>query len=384
MKKFILLFFIPVLLLSCGGEKTVADLPLFSKEAFDAVVDGKPVSLYTLRNGNGMAVQLTNYGARIVDIWVPTAQGEFIDVTTGFENIGSYLNAQDGSHGPIVGRYGNRIAKGKFEIDGNEYTLELNDKGNHIHGGSEGFASKVWDAKETVTSGGVPAVVMSYRSEDGEAGYPGNLDLEVKFTLTDKNELVIEYNGTTDAPTVLNPTSHPYFNLHGNTNKHITSHIVTIYADHYTPTDPGLIPTGEIVKVEGTPLDFRKPEVVGARIDDDFDALKYGGGYDHNFVLNKKRAPGVPELAAEVYEPSTGVVMKVLTDRPGVQFYTANHMDGSEMGKHGKPHNRRAGLAFETQNFPDSPNHENFPSAVLRPGETYTHTCIYSFGVREE
>lgn len=383
MKKLVFFALFLTFVYACCGDKTAGVPELFPKEAFDKVLDGKQISIYTLRNDNGMAVQLTNYGARMVSVWVPSADGEFRDVIMGFESIEGYLSANDQNSGPVVGRYGNRIGKGKFTLDGKEYTLQVNNGENHLHGGDTGFAFQVWDAAETKTASGDPAVVMKYRAKDGEGGYPGNLDIEVEFSLTAKNEFFVKYKAVADAPTVLNPTIHPYFNLHGTTSASTNSHYMTIYADYYTPTDAGLIPTGEIASVGGTPLDFRKATAIGERIESDFQDIVYGLGYDHNFVLNKKGTAGKTELAAEVYEPSTGIVLKVLTDQPGMQFYSGNFMDGTDTGKYGNVNYYRTGIALETQNFPDAPNHGNFPSSVLRPGETYTHTCVYAFGVRE-
>lgn len=369
-----------VLLAACATENKPAAPELFEAAAFQTEIGGKQTSLYTLTNANGMAVQLTNYGARIVDLWVPAKDGSFKDVVMGFENIEGYLKAKDINNGPVVGRYGNRIGKGRFTLDGTEYQLTINEGENHLHGGTGGFSSRVWDAVQEGNS-----VAFSYLSPDGEDGYPGNMNIKAVYTLTDDNQLVITYEATTDAPTILNPTSHSYFNLHGTNDLSTNSHVLTIYADSFTPTDAALIPTGEIATVEGTPLDFRTATAVGERIESDFEAIKLGGGYDHNWILTKGNADKdvkTVELAAEAYEPSTGIVMKVLTDQPAIQFYSGNFMDGSDAGKRGNVNNYRSGIALETQNYPDAPNHENFPSAVLRPGETYTQTCVYKFEVK--
>ncbi len=375
-----LFLFAAVALLAAGCCDRQAGAPqLFDAAAFQAGVGGKQTSLYTLQNANGMAVQVTNYGARIVDVWVPAIDGSFKDVVMGFETIDGYLNAKDINNGPVVGRFGNRIGKGRFSLDGVDYQLTINNGENHLHGGKGGFSSRVWDAVQQGNT-----VTMSYLSPDGEDGYPGNLAIRVAYTLTDSNELVIQYAATTDAPTILNPTSHSYFNLHGTNDASTDSHVLAIYADSFTPTDAGLIPTGEIASVEGTPLDFRTPTPIGERIGSDFEPIVFGGGYDHNWILTKKHAPGAVELAAEVYEPATGITMDVLTDQPGMQFYSGNFMNGTEQGKRGNMNNYRTGIALETQNYPDAPNHPDFPSAVLRPGETYTQTCIYKFGVRAE
>ena len=337
-----------------------------------------------MQNANGMTVQLTNYGARIAALWVPSADG-FKDVVWGYDSIDAYLNAGDKYSGPVVGRYGNRIKDGKFTLDGKEYRLTVNENGNQLHGGAGGFSTKVWDAEQFTDAEGNPAVKMTYLSADGEEGYPGNLTISVTYTLTPENEVAIDYSATTDAPTVLNPTSHVYYNLHGTSAKSTDSHLMTIYADGYTPTDAELIPTGEIAPVEGTPMDFRTATAIGARMDTpDFEPLRFGKGYDHNWVLNKT-TDGThtgAHIAAEVYEPETGIVMKIYTDQPGLQFYAGQGMDGKETGKRGDIHNVRSGIALETQNFPDAPNHENFPSSVLRPGETYTQHTVYAFSLK--
>jgi len=380
MKKILLSFMVFTFIFSsCTSNKKTAQL--FPQSNFDTIVNGKKVSVYTLKNANGMTAQVTNYGARLVDLWVPDKEGNFRDVIWGFENIKGYLNATDMFAGPIVGRYGNRIGKGQFTLDGKPYQLTLNDHGNQLHGGMNGFYKKVWDARAFKNEKGEDAVELSYLSPAGEEGYPGNLTLKVTYAITSNNELTINYAATTDAATILNPTSHCYFNLHGTTAQSSNSHIVTIFADKYTATDSLLIPTGEITTVENTPLDFRKPTPVGERIKADFMALKYGKGYDHNFVLNKKT--GEISLAAEVYEPATGIVMKVSTDQPAIQFYSGNFMDGKDLGKRGDKHNYRTGIALEAQNYPDAPNHANFPTAVLKPGETYKQVSIYAFEIKK-
>ena len=380
MKKTLLLFLILVFVFSaCNSNKKSSQV--FPQNNFDTIFGGKKVSIYTLKNANGMTAQITNYGARLVDLWVPDKDGKFQDVVWGFEKISGYLNANDLYAGPIVGRYGNRIGKGKFSIDGKAYQLTLNNHGNQLHGGAKGFFTKVWNARLFKNEKGEDALELSYLSPAGEEGYPGNLTIKVIYAITANNELSINYQATTDSTTIINPTSHVYFNLHGTTAQSSNSHIVTINADKYTPTDSLLIPTGEIASVENTPLDFRKPTAVGKRIKMDFLALKYGKGYDHNYVLNKKA--GEISLAAEVYEPTTGIVMKVSTDQPAIQFYSGNFMDGQDTGKRGDKHNYRTGIALEAQNYPDAPNHANFPTAVLKPGETYKQTTIYAFETKK-
>ena len=373
--------------MACAGctENKGTGIELLPDEAFSKVIDGESTGIYTLENSNGMTVQLTNYGARIVALWVPSADGTFKDVVWGYGSIDAYLNAKDKYSGPVVGRYGNRIKDGKFSLDGKEYQLTVNENGNQLHGGAGGFSTKIWDAEQFTDKAGNPAVKMTYLSPDGEEGYPGNLTISVTYTLTQENEVVIDYSATTDAPTILNPTSHVYYNLHGTSAKSTDSHLMTIYADGYTPTDDELIPTGEIAPVKGTPMDFRTATAIGARMDTtDFEPLRLGTGHDHNWVLNKT-SDGTHKgahIAAEVYEPETGIVMKIYTDQPGLQFYAGQGMNGKETGKRGEVHNVRSGIALETQNFPDAPHHENFPSSVLRPGETYTHHTVYAFSLK--
>lgn len=372
--------FLSVIFISCNP--THKNIPLLQTANFDTTLLGKKVSLFTLSNKNGMTAQLTNYGARLVSLWVLSNDDSFKDVVWGYESIKDYLNATDQYAGPIVGRYGNRIGNGQFSLDGRKYQLTLNENQNQIHGGSGGFSSKIWTAKQLKNIQGEEMLEITYFSRDGEEGYPGNLQIKVTYTLTKDNKLCLNYQATADSTTILNPTSHVYYNLNGTTTKIINSHILTLFADKYTPTDSHLIPTGEIATLDNTPLDFREPTLIGQRINDEFLALKYGKGYDHNFVLNKES--GEIKLAAEVYEPSTGIVMKVITDQPGIQFYSGNFMNGVDKGKRGEKHSYRSGFALETQNFPDAPNHSNFPSAVLKPGMTYHQTCIYEFSVKKK
>lgn len=379
MRRIFLFLTASVLLGSCTNDPGGNGVELLDDEAFRTEIDGRQTGLYTLCNDNGMTVQITNYGARIVALWVPSADGVFRDVVWGFEKIGDYIASTDNYCGPIVGRYGNRIGKGRFTLDGREYRLSINNGENHLHGGSGGFECRVWEAEEFTSPEGDPALALSYRSPDGEEGYPGNLDITVTYTLTRNNELKIDYSATTDAPTVLNPTSHVYYNLHGTTARSTDSHLLTIHASRFTPTDAGLIPTGELLEVEGTPLDFRTPRTIGERIDDrSYEPLRFGNGYDHNWVLDNYR-PHEIAPAAELYEPATGIRMRILTDLPGLQFYAGQGMDGRETGKRGDRHAFRTGIALETQNFPDAPNHPNFPSAVLRPGEVYSQHTVYAF-----
>jgi len=379
MRKYIVLAFIWVSFI--GSAFAAKPAQLIHASSFDTLLVGKKVQLYTLKNDKGMVVQISNYGARIVALWVPDKSGEMTDVVWGFSSIKDYLKATDVCAGPVVGRYANRIGKGQFSLNGKNYQLTLNNNGNQLHGGSNGFFTKVWSARQFKNSKGEDALELIYISPDGEEGYPGTLTAKVVYTVTGQNELKISYEATTDAATVINLTSHAYFNLHGTTQKSTNSHVLTIFADKYTPTDSLLIPTGEIASLTGTPLDFRKPTSIGQRIGANFKSLKYGKGYDHNYVLNKKM--GEIALVAEVYEPANGIIMKLTTDQPGLQFYSGNFMDGVDAGKRGDRHNYRCGFALETQNFPDAPNHANFPSATLKPGETYRHVCVYGFSVKK-
>lgn len=346
--------------------------------SFGATKEGTAVSLYTLTNGKGMKTSITNYGGIVASIEVPDRSGKAGDVVLGFDSLDGYL----GKHpyfGAIVGRYANRIAKGRFTLDGVEYKLATNDGANALHGGIGGFDKAVWQAKEFTEKGG-RGIVLTYLSKDGEEGYPGNLQTTVRYTLTDDNELKIDYSASTDKTTVLNLTNHSYFNLAGQGEGDILGHEVTINADRFTPVDAGLIPTGELRFLKGTPFDFLIRTPIGARIDADDEQIKLGGGYDHNFVLNGRM--GMTRLAAEVFEPKSGRAMEVRTTEPGLQFYTGNFLDGSIRGKGGKVYNKRFAFCMETQHFPDSPNQHAFPPTVLKPGEQFVSQTIYRFTVR--
>jgi aldose 1-epimerase len=346
-----------------------------TERAFGTLPGGEKVSLYTLSNARGIRVAVTNYGGTVVSIHAPDRDGRTADVVLGYVALDGYLKASP-YFGSIVGRYANRIAKGRFTLDGRTYTLATNNGENALHGGKKGFDKVVWQARPSTTPAG-PAVTLSYTSPDGEEGYPGTLKAEVTYTLTDDNELRIDYAATTDKPTVVNLSNHSYFNLGGPDERDILSHLLTIDADRYTPVDPTLIPTGQLAPVEGTPFDFRKPTPIGSRIEADDDQLRRGRGYDHNFALNGEAGKLRPVVRL-AHGPS-GRVMEILTTEPGVQFYSGNFLDGSITGKGGKVYVRRAGLCLETQHYPDSPNHQAFPSTVLRPGERYRSTTIYRF-----
>ncbi|MGC8641389.1 MAG: aldose epimerase family protein [Isosphaeraceae bacterium] len=341
---------------------------------FGKTPDGTPVELYVLKNGS-IAVKVMTYGAIITEIDAPDKNGKLDDVVLGFDTLEGYL----GKHpyfGATVGRVANRIAKGKFTLSGREYSLALNDGPNTLHGGLKGFDKVIWKAEEVQSPDG-PSVKMTYHSKDGEEGYPGNLDVSVQFTVTDKSELKIEYTATTDKATPINLSNHSYFNLGGRTAESILDHELTLAADHYTPVDETLIPTGEIAAVAGTPLDFTKPTAIGARIKE---MKGEPGGYDHNFVLN--RGGHVLALAARVHEPKTGRLLEMFTTEPGVQFYSGNFLDGTNIGKSGIAYKKHHGFCLEAQHFPDSIHHPNFPKAVLEPGQTYRQTTIYRFSAK--
>jgi len=346
------------------------------KKPFGKTPDGQPVDLYVLTNKNGVEAAITNYGGAVVSLKVPDRNGKFGDVVLGYDSLDGYVN--DKSYfGAIVGRYGNRIGHAQFSIDGKTYTLAKNNGENSLHGGIKGFNKAVWAAKELPAKNG-QSLELTYLSKDGEEGFPGNLHVRVVYTLTDSNELKIEYSATTDKKTVVNLTNHTYFNLAGPGSGDILGHQLVIEADKFTPVDASLIPTGELRDVQGTPLDFRKATAIGARIDQDDEQLKLGHGYDHNFVL--RRAAGAPiSLAARVVERNTGRVLEVWTTEPGVQFYTGNFLDGTARGKGGLTYARRSAFCLETQHFPDSPNQPKFPSVVLNPGEKYSTTTTYKF-----
>lgn len=349
-----------------------------TKQSFGKTSDGQQVDIYTVRNTRGVEAKITNYGAIVVSLKVPDRNGKFDDVVLGFNDFDSYLK-NDPYLGAIVGRYGNRIAKGRFTLNGVEYKLATNNGENHLHGGIKGFDKVVWTGREMKTQAG-PAVVLTYLSKDGEEGYPGNLNVRVVYTLTNNNELKVDYTATTDKDTVTNLTHHSYFNLAGEGNGDILNHLVTINANRFVPTDAGSIPTGKLKSVAGTPFDFLKPAAIGARINEDDEQLRFGSGYDHTWVINGR--PGVMRLAATAYEATSGRVMQVWTTEPGVQFYTGNFLNGTLTGKTGKIYARRTGFCFETQHYPDSPNQPSFPTTVLRKGQTFKSTTIYRFSAR--
>lgn len=350
---------------------------------FGKTSEGTEVQLFTLQNAHGLKATITNYGGTLTSLLVPDKAGKIGDVVLGFDDLAGYTSdlflRENPYFGALIGRYGNRIAKGKFTLDGKPYSLPINNAPNSLHGGTIGFNRRVWAAVPGTSAEG-PTLTLRYRSPDGEEGYPGNLDVKVVYTLTNADVLRLDYTATADKPTVLNLTNHSYFNLAHGQAKDILAHELILQADRFTPVDNTLIPTGQLQAVAGTPMDFRQPHTIGERIGQVPGAAP--GGYDHNWVLaDKQRAS--PALAATVYEPTTGRTMQVYTDQPGVQFYSGNFLKGNLKGKGGVAYGQHAGFCLETQHFPDSPNEPSFPSTVLRPGETFRSTTEYRFGVRK-
>ncbi|MGC3957018.1 MAG: aldose epimerase family protein [Verrucomicrobiota bacterium] len=338
--------------------------------------DGKPVMLYTLKNAKGSEAKIMNYGGIVQSLKVADRAGKLDDVVLGYDNVDGYIKVTP-YFGALVGRYGNRIGGAKFTLDGQTYTLATNNGPNSLHGGVKGFDKVVWNVVKATGN----SLELNYLSKDGEEGFPGNLNVTAIYTLTDDNELKLTFNATTDKATVANLTHHSYFNLKGQGNGDILGHELYLNADKTTPVDSTLIPTGEIADVTGTPFDFRKPTAIGARIDDPNTVLQYGPGYDHNWVVNQPK-PGVVTLQARVTEPTSGRIMEVWSDEPAVQFYAGNFLDGTITGKGGKVYQKRTGFCLEPQHYPDSPNKANFPSVVLRPGQTYKNTIIYKFSAK--
>ncbi len=369
-----------MLLAGCGSHQETKKAPAppmtITMDGFGSTAAGETVNLYTLSNTKGMEVKISTWGGDIVSMKVPGKGGKADDIVLGFDTLDGYLK-ENPYFGAIVGRYGNRIGKGRFTLDGVTYRLATNNGANHLHGGLRGFDKQLWRAKEMPSAEGV-RLDLTYTSKDGEEGYPGTLTATVSYTLLgNENALQIDYEAVTDKPTVVNLTNHSYFNLAGQGVGDILNHSVTILAGRFTPVDSGLIPTGELKPVAGTPFDFRTPHTIGERIGAKDAQLAAGGGYDHNFVLNKPA--GDLALAARVSEPTTGRVMEVLTTEPGVQFYTGNFLDGTLTGKAGKVYGKRSAFCLETQHFPDSPNQPEFPGTVLRPAGRYRSTTIYRF-----
>jgi aldose 1-epimerase len=366
---------VPLLVLLVAMAATVTHAP------FGKMPDGATVDVYTLTNIHGMEARVITYGAVVVSLKTPDRSGRLDDVVLGFDNFENYLT-RSRFFGAVAGRYANRIGNARFSLDGKAYELAANNGKNHLHGGRRGFDKVVWKG-EPIDRGGDVGVALTYVSADGEEGYPGRLNVAVTYTLTPRDELIVDYRATTDKATPINLTNHSYFNLAGEGRGDILQQLLTIDADRYTPTDDTQIPTGEIAPVAGTPFDFRKPTAIGARIDADHEQIRRGKGYDHNFVLWTANPPTAPRHAARVVDPSSGRTLDVLTTEPGVQLYTGNNLDGSAVGKSGHAYGKRSALCLETQHFPDSPNHPNFPSTILRPGETFRSRTVFAFGLQK-
>jgi aldose 1-epimerase len=383
---FIIIFFLIAGLASCNSSKEPEQTNTKKADSVKSVIstpfgkmkDGQAVTLYTLRNKKGMEMGVINYGGIIVSLKVPDKNGLAEDVVLGFDSLSDYLK-DDPFFGALIGRYGNRIARGKFSLDGKEYTLPVNNGKNHLHGGPNGFYNVFWNI-EIMSDSSNPSLKLTYLSKDGEEGYPGNLKTEVIYTLTDNNELQIAYKATTDKKTVVNLTQHSYFNLSGNNKKDILNHELMMAADKFLPVDETLIPTGKLQDVKNTPFDFTLPKIIGARISDKDQQLKYGLGYDHCWVFTNQSDS--LKMVGSLYEPVSGRYMEILTTEPGIQFYSGNFLDGKLTGKGGIIYQHRSGLCLETQHFPDSPNQASFPSTVLNPGETYQTTTVYKFSVK--
>lgn len=376
MKKLFLFALFCAALTSCAEKSSENGIVLFDAKSFEAVVDGKNTSLYTLQAGD-LTMQVTNFGGRVVSLWVPDKDKNYADVVLGYNNIGSYIN-NNGERflGAVVGPYANRIANGTYTIGEDTYTFPQNNNGQTLHGGLKGLDLVVWDVDKVTDS----TITMSYLHADGQEGMPGNLRIVMTYALTSDDEFKVDYKAETDRPTHVNISHHSFFNLKGEGNGTVNDHVLHINASKTTPVNEVLIPTGEIVDVTGTPFDFRTAKAIGTDLEVDDEQLRNGAGYDHNWVLDRQTTDSM-ELAASVYEPGSGRYMEVYTDQPAIQFYGGNFFDGTTEGKYGKALRYRESIALETQKYPDTPNHDNFPSTLLQPGETYTHRCVYAFGV---
>ncbi|MBC9797102.1 aldose epimerase family protein [Sinomicrobium weinanense] len=349
--------------------------PVLEEKAFDTVVDGKQVKLYWIEN-DSIKAAFTNYGGRVIGLWVPDRNGDQVDVVTGFKDVEGYINSTEPYFGATIGRVGNRIAKGKFTLNGKEYTIPVNNGENTLHGGVKGFQDIVWDAEQPDSK----TLVLRYTSPDMEEGFPGNLEVRVTYSVTADNSLKMEYEATTDNPTPVNLTNHAFFNLNGEGSGSVLQHRVKFYADKFTPVDEGLIPTGELRSVKGTPFDFTDFHTIGERVEADNIQLKHGKGYDHNFVLNGTAGKGMTHAATMVGD-KTGITMNVYTEEPGIQFYSGNFMQGKNIFKSSATDDFRTAFALETQHFPDAPNQPDFPSVILNPGEKYHTVSIYHFSI---
>jgi aldose 1-epimerase len=374
MKKILFVALAIMVLLSCKKEKNVQSLSGLNTKDFVGKVDGRRTGLYILKNAGGLEACITSFGGRLVSLLVPDRDGKFTDVVLGYGSIKEYLAKPDGNYGALIGRYGNRIKDGTFTLDGNTYDLPKNNNGNCLHGGPKGYHNQVWNAEQIDAQ----TLKLTYLSKDGEAGFPGNLNITVVYKLRDDNALDIQYEATTDKPTVVNLTNHSYFNLSGKPGSQILNHYIYINADSFTLVNNTLIPV-EIAAVDSTPMDLRRPVIIDAGIDDLYEQIQIGKGYDHNWVLNTKGS--IDSLAARVYNDESGITMDVHTTEPGIQFYSGNFMARSDLGKNGVEYPHRGALCLETQHYPDSPNNPSYPSTVLRPGETYKSRCIYKFKV---
>ena len=350
------------------------EIKLLNKNDFFKNINGKETTIYVLKNRNGLVSEITNYGARVISLWVPDNNGNFDDIVLGFDNIDDYINAKEKYFGATIGRYGNRIKEGKFLINDKEYYLEKNNGLNHLHGGNMGFSDVVWNAKQIDNQ----TLELNYFSKNMEEGYPGNLNVKIIYHLNNKDELKIEYFAKTDESTHVNLTHHSFFNLLGAGNETINEHLLYINANSFTPVDETLIPTGNIELVANTPFDFSVPAKIGKRINQEDNQLNYGKGYDHNYVLNNSQSEEI--IAAKVYEKKSGRTLEVYTNEPGMQFYAGNFLSGT-IGKHGKSYKKRSAFCLETQHFPNSPNQKNFPSTILKPNEEYYSICIYKFSI---
>jgi len=379
MKKLVVALLCVLVAMNASCKTIKKDKSMIEKKSFGKLTNGAEVTLYTLKNAKGMEAKIIDYGATVVSLTAPDKNGIFADVVLGYDDVERYVRG--GTYfGAIVGRYGNRIGQGKLTVDGKEYQLARNNGANHLHGGTTGFNKKMWIVDGTSMTKDGPAITLTYVSKDGEENYPGTVKLTVVYTLTNDNALSIVYTGTTDKATVLNPTNHSYFNLSGDMNTPILDHELMLAADTFTPVDAGLITTGKVVDVAGTPMDFRTAKKIGKDIEANFEQLKFGGGYDHNWVIAKYN--GNVQLIASVYEPKSGRFMEAFSTEPGVQFYCGNFLDGRVPGKNGIKYPKRSGLCLEAQHFPDSPNKPEFPTTLLKPGEIYHQTTIYKFSTK--
>ena len=375
-------------ILSCGKKtfpsSNKQQQPFKSKidpAQFESVIDGKKTQLYVLRNKNGIEITFTNYGQRLVSLMVPDHNGKFEDIVLGFNSLEEYKKPKAKYIGAVIGRSANRIANGQFTLDQKNYTLATNNGKNHSHGGNNGFNNQVWDAKQTATN----QIEFSRIAPDGEEGYPGNLKVTTTYSLSNNNELVIDYTATTDKATIVNLTNHSFFNLSGEGNGTVNDHVLMINADYYTPLNADQIPTGEIAPVQGTPFDFRSPKAIGQDLNKQNSQLSIASGYDQNYVLNSnpKNKNGLV-FAAKITQPKNGRTLEVYTNEPGLQFYESNYFDGSLIGKSGKPYLIRGAFCLESQHFPNAPNQANFAKTTLAPGHTYHSTCVYKFGTNEK